>query len=276
MYLEHWHLKEKPFQNTPDPRFLYFSRRHEESLSRLLYTVQEGLGAALLTGVFGTGKTVLAQAFFEKVGPDKYRTACITNPQMDYVELLRSIVRHLDPGELPTRRSDYSPDYFLERLEKTLLNNVQDGKETILVIDEAHLIKEEAILEGLRLLLNFQQNDRFLLTLILIGQPELRPKILSIKQLDQRIAMKCHLEALTGEESKAYILHRLGVAGGKEGLFSEGAIRFIFDRSGGIPRRINRLCDLSLLSAFSLRKKEVDEEMVQEAVRDLGEELHAL
>jgi len=276
MYQSFWGLKEKPFQNTPDPRFLYFSRRHEESLSRLLYTVQEGLGAAVLTGVFGTGKTVLAQAFFEKVGLDKHRIAFITNPQMDYVELLRSIVRHLDPGELPTLRSEYSPDYFLERLEKTLLNNIQDGKETIILIDEAHLIKEEAILEGLRLLLNFQQKDRFLLTLILLGQPELRPKILSIKQLDQRIAMKCHLEALTGEDTKAYIFHRLGVAGCKGNVFLEGAIRFIFDRSGGIPRRINQLCDLSLLSAFSLRKKEVDEEIVQEAVRDLGEEVHAL
>jgi len=276
MYQSFWGLKEKPFQNTPDPRFLYFSRRHEESLSRLLYTVQEGLDAAVLTGVFGTGKTVLAQAFFEKVGLDKHRIAFITNPQMDYVELLRSIVRHLDPGELPTLRSEYSPDYFLERLEKTLLNNIQDGKETIILIDEAHLIKEEAILEGLRLLLNFQQKDRFLLTLILLGQPELRPKILSIKQLDQRIAMKCHLEALTGEDTKAYIFHRLGVAGCKGNVFLEGAIRFIFDRSGGIPRRINQLCDLSLLSAFSLRKKEVDEEIVQEAVRDLGEEVHAL
>ena len=276
MYQAFWGFKEKPFQNTPDPRFLYFSQRHEESLSRLLYTVQEELGAALLTGVFGTGKTVLAQAFFEKVGPDKHRIAFITNPQMDYVELLRSIVRHLDSGELPTLRSDYSPDYFLERLEKTLLSNMQDGKETIILIDEAHLIKDEAILEGLRLLLNFQQKDRFLLTLILVGQPELRPKILSIKQLDQRIAMKCHLEALSGEDTKAYILHRLGVAGLEGNIFSEGAIRFIFDRSGGIPRRINRLCDLSLLSAFGLKKKEVDEKIVQEAVRDLGEEVHAL
>jgi general secretion pathway protein A len=185
VYLEHWHLKEKPFQNTPDPRFLYFSRHHEESLSKLLYTVREGLGAAMLTGAFGTGKTVLAQALFDKVGAEKYRIASITNPQMDYVGLLRSIVRHLDSAELPSRRSDYSADYFLERLEKTLLNNLQDGKATLVVVDEAHLIKDEAVLEGLRLLLNLQHRNSFLLTLLLLGQPELRMMILSNKQLDQ-------------------------------------------------------------------------------------------
>jgi general secretion pathway protein A len=270
MYQEYWKLKEKPFQNTPDPRFLYYSSQHEETLLKLVYAVKERLGAAVLTGVFGCGKTLLGQALFQELPEDKYKIAFIANPQMDYVELLRSIVRHLKSIELPAKKTELSADYLLELLYNILINNMRDGKETVIVIDEAHIIKDEKIFEEMRLLLNFQLQDRFLLTLLIFGQPELRQMIEDNKQLEQRVAVKCHLESLTETDTKNYIIHRLKVAGSTEAIFSDAAIKIIFEHSGGIPRRINRLCDLCLLAGFGQKVNQINEEIVNNEWQSLG------
>jgi general secretion pathway protein A len=262
MYQEYWKLKEKPFQNTPNPRFLYYSAQHEETLLKLVYAVKERAGAAVLTGVFGCGKTLLGQALLGELPEEKYKIALIANPQMDYVELLRSIVRHLKAIELPTKKTELSTDYLLELLHNILMNNMRDGKETVIVIDEAHTIKDEKLFEEIRLLLNFQLQDRFLLTLLMFGQPELRQMIEDNRQLEQRIAIKCHLDSLNEADTRNYILHRLQVAGSSDPIFSEGAIKAIFEYSGGIPRRINRLCDLCLLSGFGQRVNQIDEKIV--------------
>ncbi len=189
MYEEYWGFKEKPFQNTPDPRFFYESSEHEEALMKMLYTVEEGLGAGMLTGVFGCGKTVIGQSLLEKLPSDKYKVAFITNPQLEYVELLRAIVRNLKIVELPIKKTELSADSLLEILGNILENNAKDGRETVVIVDEAHVIKDERIFEELRLLLNFQRKDKFLLTLLLFGQPELKQRIEDNKQLEQRIAM---------------------------------------------------------------------------------------
>ncbi|MFC1496833.1 ExeA family protein [Candidatus Margulisiibacteriota bacterium] len=270
MYTDYWGFTEKPFQNTPDPRFFYKSPAHEEAYMKLVYAVEQNLGSALLTGVFGCGKTVLAQLLWDHLPKDRYKMAFINNPQMDYIDLLRNIVRKLKAVELPVKKTELSADYLLEVLGNILENNINDGSETVIIIDEAHIISDLHIFEGLRMLLNFQTQSKFMLTLILIGQPELRKKIEDIKQLEQRIGMKCCLEAFDENGVRSYINHRLQVAGRTDPVFEEGALKVITRYSGGIPRRINRVCDLSLLNAYGAGAELVNGAMVESSLQGLA------
>ncbi len=269
MYEKYWNLKEKPFKNTPDPRFLYYSKQHEDALMKLTYTVTEGMGAGFMTGVFGCGKTIVGHALTHSLG-EKYKFAYISNPQLAFSELLRSIVRSLNPQKLPDKKSELMTDSLLEILQDVLVSNNRDGKETVIVVDEAHIIKDTDVFEELRLLLNFQTEERFLLTLLLFGQPELRQRIENIKPLEQRMAMKCHLDRLSEEETNKYIAHRLKVAGRESSVFEADGIHFIYEHSGGIPRRINHICDLSLLSGFGKKVKKIDRNIVEYVIKDFG------
>lgn len=270
MYEKYWGLKEKPFQNTPDPRFLYYSAQHKDALLKLDYAVKERMGAAMLTGVFGCGKTVLAQALLEELTPEKHKLAFITHPQMDHIELLMSIASNLGDKRLPQKKTELLANVVIDSIREILLNNFRDGKETVIIIDEAHILDDPKVFEELRLLLNLQLKDRFLLTLLIIGQPELALKIDNLKQLEQRIAIKCHLRSLDREDSERYILHRLKIAGRGEPIFTKSAIDLIYECTGGIPRRINRLCDLSLLSGYIEKAGMIDEPIVRSQAEGLG------
>ncbi len=270
MYREYWKLKEMPFENTPNPRFLYYSPQHEEGLSRLLYVVEQRKGAGLLTGIFGCGKTVLSRVLFDTLNKNVYQIAFINNPHLKSVEFLRAVARQLGAEHLPEKLTEMSADHFLEVINNILLNNAKDGKETLVIVDEAHVIEDAEVFEELRLLLNFQVEDRFLLTLLLMGQPELKERVHKNKQLVQRIAMGYHLEPLNREEISKYITHRLEVAGGSKNIFTEDAIELIFVNSGGIPRRINQICDMSLVTGFSKRAEKINGEIINEAVDSLG------
>lgn len=269
MYEAYWDLTEKPFENTPDPRFIYLSSQHEEGLSRLLYSVSEGKGAAMLTGIFGCGKTLLGRTLLKELDKDIYKTAFIANPYLTYEELLMHIVYHLGGKDLPQRKTEILVNTILERLSEILENNMRDGKKTVIIIDEAHVIKDRNVWEELRLILNFQLENKFLLTLLLFGQPELKELIDQNKQFLQRIAVKCHLEGLTEEETKNYILHRLEVAGRKKALFTNEAYKLIYKKSGGIPRRINHICDLALFTGFGKETAKIDEDIIKDASADL-------
>ena len=265
MYEAYWGLNEKPFENTADPRFLYYSKQHEEAFTRLIYAIQEQKGAAVLSGVFGCGKTVVAQAVLSSLSKGKYETAFVINPQLSALELLREILYDLGlKDNLPTQKTD-----ILHSLDETLHHNVDDGKQTIVIIDEAHLIEDRLIFEELRLLLNFQYKNRFLLTLILLGQPELREKINNIKQLAQRIAIKYYLSGLSETEISEYMQHRLKVAGATKNYFDDSAIKIIYEQSGGIPRRINQICDMALLTGFGSKAEIVSKEIIMEVVKDI-------
>ena len=270
MYEAYWGLKEKPFHNTPDPRFLYHSQQHEEALSRLIYAIRERVGGALLTGVFGCGKTLLGRALMKEFNQEKYKVAFITNPQMSYLELLLLITQELGGGGLPTKKTEVLTNVVFLTLRDILNKNFKEGKETVIVIDEAHIIQDAETLEGLRLLLNFQLEDRFLLTLLLLGQPELRTKVDEFRQLEQRINIKCHLDHLNEQETGEYVAHRFKIAGGDQHPFTGEALKAIYDYSGGIPRRVNRLCDLSLLSAFGKNVRTIDPQVIKEEVTALG------
>ncbi|MBM3252159.1 MAG: DUF2075 domain-containing protein [Candidatus Omnitrophica bacterium] len=269
MYEEYWKLKEKPFENTPDPRFLYHSAQHEEGLYRLLYAVKEQKGAAIMTGVFGCGKTLLGRTMLKELSKDIYRVGYLSNPQMSYLELLMAIATSLGVSGLPTKKTEVLTNVVLDEIEKVLENNMKDGKKTVVIIDEAHVINDREVWEGLRLILNFQMEDRFLLTLLLLGQPELKDNIDSNKQLSQRIAIRCHLGHMSQEDAHNYVLHRLKIAGREEPLFTEEALKAIFAKSGGIPRRINHICDLALLTGFGRKITSIDSHIIAEVTKDL-------
>jgi general secretion pathway protein A len=266
MYKDYWGLMIMPFENTPNPHFFYHSGQHEEALARMLYTVQRRKGCAMLTGVFGCGKTAIGQVLAEELMKEKYKTAFITNPRLDDIEFLRMITYLLGISNPATRKAD-----ILISLNEVLLNNMKEGKETVIIIDEAHSIERDEIFEELRLLLNFQLKDRFLLTLLLFGQPELNKKIEQHRQFEQRINIKCHLGSLDFSDTAGYIRHRLDVAGASRQLFKEEAVKLIFEYSGGIPRRINRLCDICLLNGFSKGVSLIDETIVQEEIKGLSQ-----
>lgn len=265
MYEAYWELKEKPFENTADPRFLYYSHQHEEAFTRLTYTIQEQKGLAVLSGVFGCGKTVIGQAVLLSLSKGKYETAFVINPQLSHVELLREILYDLGiKDNLPTQKTD-----ILHSLNEILHNNMDSGKQTVVIIDEAHMIEDKLIFEELRLLLNFQYKNKFLLTLILLGQPELKEKINNIKQLAQRVAIKYYLSSLTQDETINYINHRLKVAGCQKQIFDDQALKIIYEQSGGIPRRINQISDMALLTGFGLQSEMINEKIILDVVKDL-------
>ncbi len=264
MYLDYWGLSDKPFRNTTDPRFLCLSEQHEEALTRLKFAVEEFKACALLTGVFGTGKTLLVQALLEGLRPDQFVSAYIFNPQLDHVELLREILYELGARDhIPEHKSD-----VMHRLSEILNDNYSEGRHAVIVIDEAHLIEGRLIFEELRMLLNFQKPDKFLLTLILVGQPELREKIANLKPLDQRVYIRFHLKGLKADETKAYILHRLAVAGATKEIFEEDTFSAIHEATGGIPRRINQICDLALLAGFGMKLSTINQSVLKEVVMD--------
>lgn len=277
MYEQYWHLKEKPFQNTPDPRFLYLAPQYEDALMKLTYVVAQGLGCGMLTGSFGCGKTLLAQVIMRDLGRDKFCTAYINNPLvLEPAEIIRTIVRSLVPQPLPNKKTEILIDPLLENLQNILINNIRDGKENLIIIDEAHTIEDMRIFEQLRLMLNFQTQSRFLLTLLILGQPELEEKINAIKPLAQRVPIRCTLGTLTEEEVGKYINYRINVAqaeASKEtqlSLFDKGAVKVVYNYSGGIPRRINTLCDLVLLSGFAKKNNKIDASFVEGVIKEFN------
>jgi general secretion pathway protein A len=258
MYEKHWALSAPPFQNVPDPNFFFLSAQHREGMARLMYAVRHNKGAALLVGEVGCGKTTLSRAFIVALEQDRYDIGLITNPSLPSKDFLEEIILQL--GIAPAATSKVG---MLRALNERLLQNLEAGKDTVLLVDEAHCIRDPDVLEELRMLLNFQLNDRFLLTLILMAQPEVNDMIGRIPQLDQRIAIRHHLKPLDPTETARYIAYRLERAGAKQALFTDDAVQMVWQQTHGIPRTVNTLCDLCLLDGYANAATIVDGALVR-------------
>ncbi len=263
MYEKYWGLNELPFENVPDPRFMYHSAQHEEALMRLLYATKAQKGAAMLSGEIGCGKTTVSRAFVQELSSDEYEVGLIVNPTLEPLDFLKEILFQLGIEKM----ADTKPE-LLHILNDALLQNLVKKKKTIIIVDDAQAIEDDVTFEELRLLLNFQLNDQFLLTLILIGQPELKNRVAKIPQLDSRISIRYHLRPLDAKEVAQYILFRLKVAGMQKNFFTREAIDKIHEYTGGVPRRINNICDLSLLVGFSKKVELIDSKMIQQLIDD--------
>lgn len=270
MYEEYWKLRSRPFRNTVDPAFFYRSAQHEEALMKLTYAVTENMGSAMLTGAYGCGKTLLAAVLFRELGGQHRAVICNAQPEMTPLDLLRAMARTLGGAPLPAARSEMMADALMEIVEKALKENARDGKKTVVGFDEAHLINNLAVLETTRLLMNFHSADGFLLTLILIGHPELAERVAGVKQLAQRIPVTCSLKPFDRPDTLKYVRSRLRVSGGSDQLFGEDALDLIHRQSGGIPRRINTLCEVSLMAGFAKKVQRIDANLVGEAAERFG------
>jgi general secretion pathway protein A len=272
MYKEYWALSEMPFENVPNPKFYFPSRRHEEAFSRLLYGIKYNKAAMMVTGEIGCGKTLLSRSLIQKVPKDQFNVVLVESPPSQKVEILQEILSQMTNGSTLSKAPTAKSGWTLRRtLKQRLMDKATKGFHTIIILDEAQVINDREVFEEIRMFLNFQLKDRFLFTLILVGQPELRQKISLIEQLNQRIEVRYHLRPFDYEEMVSYIGSRLKTAGFDkplEELFPQGSLRLIHKHSGGVPRIVNNLCDLSLLTAFIAKNRMVDLKIVGRVVLD--------
>jgi general secretion pathway protein A len=265
MYLEHWNLNLLPFENVPNPAFFYPSPTHEEALERLKYAVFYGKGAAMISGGVGCGKTILSRALIKNLERERYHVAAMTNPLLAPVAFLHSVMCSFKESY------NHAPPKTMlwNELEDRLKRNMENGNGSVLIIDEAQSISDKRTLEELRMLLNLQTDDKFMLTLILLGQLELEQLVEGVEPLKQRIAIKYRLNPLSPPDVSAYIGHRLRIAGRNQSPFSDEAMETIYACTKGVPRDINNLCDRSLLAAYLGDTKTVDKDLVDQAWQDL-------
>lgn len=265
MYLEYYGLSEPPFNITPNPRFLFYSAKHREAFNHLLYGIRERKGFVQLTGEVGAGKTTLCRALLDQLGQN-FSTALILNPALDPDQLIKSIATEfgLDVRGIDRLECISIINFFL-------LEQMAQGRETVLIIDEAQNLTND-LLEQVRLLSNLETDDRKLLQIVLMGQPELRDRLNhhNLRQLRQRITVRYHLRSLKLNEIAQYIEHRLHVSGGKGNpTFTKPALWRMHRYTQGVPRLINALADKCLLAGFVHAQNKINFRMVGRAIREL-------
>jgi type II secretory pathway predicted ATPase ExeA len=263
MYEHHFNFTSKPFALNPDPRFLYPSRQHAAALTMLEYAIESQASFCLLTGEIGAGKTTVMHQMVRVLG-DQVAVGLISNSHERFSSILPWALSAL--GVAPADDSDIAQ---YEALTDFVIREYGKGRRTLLVFDEAQNLSVQ-ILEELRLLSNVNSQADVALQVLLVGQPELRTKLQlpELRQFAQRVSVDFHLQCLNLGEARAYIQHRLRVAGGDPGVFHPGAIALIHDRAEGIPRLINQLCDVSLVYAFAEQRRSVDEQLVRQVLHE--------
>mgnify|MGYP001212176819 FL=1 len=263
MYLEHFGLKLKPFNITPNPKFIFLSKNHKEVFAHLLYGLQSRCGFIEITGEVGAGKTTVLRTLFEELGDEEFKLAFIFNPSLTAEELLLEICR-----EVGIETGEHRGGQLFPLINEFLLAENQAGRTVVLVIDEAQNLAA-SVLEQIRLLSNLETETDKLIQIILVGQPELADVLnqFNLRQLNQRIAIRYHLQPMDQDDSAEYIKHRLQVAGAEDrSIFEETAITYIFKHSGGLPRLINIIADRSLLTAYSENHEVVDRTDVKKSI----------
>lgn len=264
MYLHYYGLRDIPFSLTPDPRFLYFTPSHREVMANLHYGIQHGKGLIVVTGEVGTGKTTMLRAMLTRLDRSVI-SSYIFNPGLTVPELYQHLAADYNLGSF-TSKAD-----VLMKLGRLLMMRHSRGLRTILIVDEAQGLGRE-LLEEVRLLLNFETYTEKQLQIILVGQPELREALnsLELRQLKQRISLRCAIKPLKADEVAGYIRARLKIAGAARlDLFTADAVALIYRASEGIPRLINNICDNALLTGFALNAKPIDAAIISEVAESL-------
>lgn len=266
MYQHYFGLAEAPFSIAPAPHFLYMSQRHQEALAHLLYGLGGDGGFVLLTGEVGAGKTTVCRSLLEQI-PESCDLAYIFNPKLTVAELLSTICVEFG---IACPADNTSVKIFVDRINAHLLDAHARGRHAVLIIDEAQNLSAD-VLEQMRLLTNLETNERKLLQIILLGQPELAAMLArpELRQLAQRIVARYHLGPLSKAEVAAYVRHRLAVAGTQRPLFPQSLMGRVYRLSGGVPRIINVLCDRALLGAYAQGKERVDRATLARAAREV-------
>jgi general secretion pathway protein A len=265
MYEKTFGFTEKPFTVSPNPRFLFLSKHHLEALEHLKYGIQERMGFVVVTGEVGTGKTTLLRSLLDSLEGDT-NTAFVFNTRITAKQLLKQILT-----DLGVEAAGLEKDEMVQTLNEFLLQQLEERRNTVVVIDEAQNLGPE-VLEELRLLSNLETAQAKLLQILLVGQPELNYvlNLPQLRQLRQRITVMYHLQPLSLEETGEYIRHRLGVAGcRRDDLFTSEAVQGIYYYARGFPRLVNILCDRALLAAYADEKSQVDRPLVDEIQREM-------
>lgn len=266
MYLEFLGLREKPFSVTSDPSFLYLSKRHREALSHMIFGIQERKGFIEITGEIGTGKTTLCKALLRQLDPN-IKTALILHSGLSELQLLQAIVQDFGLNLLRANRL-----HLFNQLSAFLIDQTTLGNNVVVIVDEAQNLSLR-LLEQVRMLSNIETDKNKLIQIVLVGQPQLRDKLNlpSMRQLQQRIAVRYHILPLDLDEVGTYIEHRLRVAGADGSLtWSEDAVQEVYQCSKGIPRLMNLICDRALLACYVFRVKTVDRNIVRRSYQELS------
>jgi type II secretory pathway predicted ATPase ExeA len=265
MYQVYWQLDARPFDHSADARFYFPGPSQQAALLKLRYVVENRRGAAVLAGESGLGKTLVVQTLMRQLGDTFRPRVHLVFPHMPAEQLLAYLAEQIT-GQTT---AGGTIDHNLRRIEHVLTDHAKAGRHAIIVIDEAHLLRESRALETIRLLLNFEYNAQPLATYLLVGQTGLALDVQRLPQLDERLAVKCLLSRLTAEETGAYIEHRLAAAGSKRPIFDASAIEEIHQLTHGIPRRINRLSDLALLVGYGEELPSLGKSQIQSIYEEL-------
>jgi general secretion pathway protein A len=270
VYLDFYGLKEPPFNITPNPRYLFYSGKHREALNHLLYGIRERKGFVQITGEVGSGKTTLCRVLLDQLG-NNYSTALILNPALTPDLLVKNIATEFGLHVSGMDRLD-----MMDQINWFLLKQLEESRESVLIIDEAQNLTNE-LLDQVRMLSNLETDDRKLLQIVLMGQPELRDRLNdpALRQLRQRITVRYHLEPLKKNEIGQYVQHRLEVSGAQRApMFTFPAMWRIFSYTKGVPRLVNALCDKCLLAGFVQQSERITYGLVGRAMRELEGQIH--
>jgi type II secretory pathway predicted ATPase ExeA len=267
MYGSHYGFNKKPFSKTPNPAVFYRSPIHEEALARLQFGAEER-ELTLLTGEIGTGKTLLSRALIDSLGPG-FKPILLINPRLTPNQFLRTLALRMGVDEPSYHRTD-----LLVQVNEAIFRAYEEDVCPVIIIDEAQLIPSKATFDEIRLLTNFQLDDINLLTLILLGQPELKKRLKhsSYQAVRQRIGIQYHLGPMGREDTGKYVSYRLEEAGGDPDLFTGDAVDTVYRYSGGLPRMINNICANALLSGFSRESSRIGPDIILDVVDDLDVE----